>query len=168
MSDTYQRILTHFYGANILGVTATPDRSDQKSLGKYFDSKAYEYSLHQAIKEGYLCPVKAQMIPLELNIHNVGVSNGDYAILFDIYIVIASINSFKDFSGGKLTSIVIFLVLAVLGHWLQRKLAKKIKRRINDDPINDKVKKYEAQIEMIIKEAKSLDYSFNDGVKEEI
>ena len=80
MSDTYQRILTHFDGANILGVTATPDRSDQKSLGKYFDSKAYEYSLHQAIKEGYLCPVKAQMIPLELDIHNVGVSNGDYSV----------------------------------------------------------------------------------------
>src|SRR3989339_618871 len=47
MSDTYQRILTHFDGANVLGVTATPDRSDQKSLGKFFDSKAYEYSLHQ-------------------------------------------------------------------------------------------------------------------------
>lgn len=80
MSDTYQRILTHFDGANVLGVTATPDRSDQKSLGKYFDSKAYEYSLHQAIKEGYLCPVKAQMIPLELDIHNVGVANGDYTV----------------------------------------------------------------------------------------
>ena len=80
MSDTYQRILTYFDGANVLGVTATPDRSDQKSLGKYYDSKAYEYSLHQAIKEGYLCPVKAQMIPLELDINNVAVSNGDYAV----------------------------------------------------------------------------------------
>jgi superfamily II DNA or RNA helicase len=80
MSDTYQRILTHFDGANVLGVTATPDRSDQKNLGKYFDSKAYEYSLHQAIREGYLCPVKAQMIPLELDIHSVGVSNGDYSV----------------------------------------------------------------------------------------
>lgn len=79
-SDSYQRILNYFDDANILGVTATPDRSDQKSLGKYFDSKAYEYTLHQAIKEGYLSPVKAQMIPLELDIHNVSVSNGDYAV----------------------------------------------------------------------------------------
>src|SRR5690554_2747045 len=68
MSDTYQRILTHFDGSNILGVTATPDRADQRSLGKFFDSKAYEYSMHQAIKEGYLSPVRAQMIPLELEI----------------------------------------------------------------------------------------------------
>ena len=80
MSDTYQRILTHFEGANVLGVTATPDRADQKSLGQYFDSKAYEYSLHQAITEGYLCPIKAQMIPLELDIQNVSLSNGDYAV----------------------------------------------------------------------------------------
>ena len=80
MSDTYQRILTHFDGANILGVTATPDRDDQKNLGKFYDSKAYEYSMHQAIKEGYLCPIKAQMIPLELDIHSVGVSNGDYSV----------------------------------------------------------------------------------------
>jgi superfamily II DNA or RNA helicase len=80
MSNTYQRILSHFEGANVLGVTATPDRSDQKNLGKYFDSKAYEYSLHQAIKEGYLAPVRAQMIPLELDINSVGVSNGDYAV----------------------------------------------------------------------------------------
>jgi len=79
-SDSYQRILQHFGSANVLGVTATPDRADQRSLGKYYDSKAYEYSLHQAIKEGYLCPVKAQMIPLELDINKVGISNGDYAV----------------------------------------------------------------------------------------
>ena len=35
--------------------------------------------MRQAIKDGYLCPVKAQMIPLEVNISNVGLSNGDYA-----------------------------------------------------------------------------------------
>ena len=80
MSDSYQKILTHFDVANILGVTATPDRADQKNLGKFFDSKAYEYSLHQAIIDGYLSPVKAQMIPLELDIQNVRMSNGDYAV----------------------------------------------------------------------------------------
>ena len=79
-SDSYQRVLNYFEGANVLGVTATPDRGDQKSLGKYFDSKAYEYTMHQAIKEGYLCPVRAQMIPLELDISKVGMSNGDYAV----------------------------------------------------------------------------------------
>lgn len=80
MSDTYQRILKYFENANVLGVTATPDRADHRNLGQFFDSKAYEYSINQAVREGYLCPVKAQMIPLELNISNVGISNGDYAV----------------------------------------------------------------------------------------
>lgn len=79
-SSTYQRILQHFNTALVLGVTATPDRADQKNLGQFFDSKAYEYTMAKAVKEGYLCPIKAQMIPLELDIHNVGMSNGDYAV----------------------------------------------------------------------------------------
>ena len=80
MSDTYQRILKYFESANVLGVTATPDRADQRNLGQFFHSKAYEYSINQAVRDGFLCPVKAQMIPLELNITNVGISNGDYAV----------------------------------------------------------------------------------------
>ena len=79
LSESYKRVLSHFPDANVLGVTATPDRGDMKNLGEFFDSKAYEYSLAQAIKEKYLCPVKAQMIPLKLDISDVSINNGDYA-----------------------------------------------------------------------------------------
>lgn len=79
LSDSYKRVLDHFPQANILGVTATPDRGDMKNLGEFFDSKAYEYSMTDAIREGYLCPIKAQMIPLELDINSVGLSSGDFA-----------------------------------------------------------------------------------------
>ena len=79
LSDSYQRVLGHFPDANVLGVTATPDRGDRQALGQYFDSQAYEYSLAAAIREGYLVPVKAQMIPLKLDLKNVGISSGDYA-----------------------------------------------------------------------------------------
>lgn len=74
MSDSYQRVLQHFDSAKVLGVTATPDRADQRNLGQFFECKAYEYTMRQAIKDGYLSPIKAQMIPLELNISNVGLS----------------------------------------------------------------------------------------------
>ena len=80
MSDTYQRVLQYFNTAEVLGVTATPDRSDRKNIGQYFDSLAYEYTLTRAIREGHLSPVKAQLIPLELDITDVGYSNGDYAV----------------------------------------------------------------------------------------
>ena len=78
LSDSYQRVLEHFAGADVLGVTATPDRGDMRNLGRYFESRAYEYTMAQAIREKYLCPVKAQMIPLKLDISNVGVTSGDY------------------------------------------------------------------------------------------
>ncbi len=79
LSDSYQRVLNYFTSANVLGVSATPDRGDKRNLGNYFDSQAYEYTMTQAIREGYLCPVKAQMIPLELDISDVSMSNGDYS-----------------------------------------------------------------------------------------
>lgn len=79
LSDSYRRVLDHFPEANILGVTATPDRGDMKNLGEFFDSRAYEYSMSAAIKDGYLCPIKAQMIPLELDISSVKMSSGDFA-----------------------------------------------------------------------------------------
>lgn len=78
LSDSYQRVLTHFDGANVLGVTATPDRSDMRNLGQYFDSLAYEYTLPKAIREGYLSPIKALTVPLKLDISQVGVAAGDY------------------------------------------------------------------------------------------
>ena len=54
VSDSYGRILNHFDSAKVLGVTATPDRGDMRNLGSVFQSRAYEYSLTKAIREGYL------------------------------------------------------------------------------------------------------------------
>ena len=79
ITDGYRRILEHFPAARVLGVTATPDRGDMRNLGEVFDSLAFEYRLPQAIREGYLCPIQAQTIPLKLNIAQVGTSAGDYA-----------------------------------------------------------------------------------------
>lgn len=79
LSDSYQRVLQHFEDANVLGVTATPDRGDMRNLGEYFQSLAYEYTLPRAIKEGYLSPIKALTIPLKLDISQVGMQSGDFA-----------------------------------------------------------------------------------------
>lgn len=78
VSDGYLRVLDYFSSAKVLGVTATPDRGDMKNLGQVFDSLAYEYTLPAAIKDGYLCPIKALTIPLQLDISGVGVQSGDF------------------------------------------------------------------------------------------
>ena len=78
LADSYQRVLNYFSGANVLGVTATPDRTDMRNLGSYFDSLAFEYKLPTAIREGFLSPIKALTIPLRLDLSGVRMSAGDY------------------------------------------------------------------------------------------
>lgn len=78
ISDSYRRILDYFNEAKVLGVTATPDRGDMKNLGQVFESLAYEYTMPQAIKEGYLSPIKAMTIPLKMDLSGVSVQSGDF------------------------------------------------------------------------------------------
>lgn len=80
ISDSYQRVLSHFPKARVLGVTATPDRGDMKNLGNVFESLAYEYTLPRAIKEGYLSPIKAVTIPLKVDLTGVGIQSGDFKL----------------------------------------------------------------------------------------
>lgn len=78
ISESYQKVLRHFPNAEVLGVTATPDRGDMQNLGTVFESLAYEYTLPRAIKEGYLSPIKAVTIPLKIDMSAVGVQAGDF------------------------------------------------------------------------------------------
>jgi len=78
ISDSYQRVLGYFDQAKVLGVTATPDRGDMRNLGQYFESLAYEYTLPKAIRDGYLCKIKAQTIPLKLDLTGVAQQAGDF------------------------------------------------------------------------------------------
>lgn len=78
ISDGYQKVLQHFPAAKVLGVTATPDRGDMRNLGEFFESLAYEYTLPKAIREGYLSPIKAMTIPLQLDLSGVSIQSGDF------------------------------------------------------------------------------------------
>ncbi len=78
LSDSYQRVLNYFSSADVLGVTATPDRGDMRNLGQYFESLAFEYTLPKAIREGYLSPIKAMTIPLSIDLSSVSMQSGDF------------------------------------------------------------------------------------------
>lgn len=78
LSESYQRVLAHFPEAKVLGVTATPDRGDKRGLGEYFESIAFDYSMRNAVKDGWLVPIRARVIGLELDISEVGVAAGDF------------------------------------------------------------------------------------------
>ena len=80
ISDSYMTVLGQFPEARVLGVTATPDRGDKKSLARFYEGIAYEYGLKQAIGEGYLCPITARTVPLEIDMSAVKVSCGDFQV----------------------------------------------------------------------------------------
>lgn len=78
VSPSYRRVLDYFEKANILGVTATADRGDKVNLGTFFETIAYEYTLPQAITDGYLVPIQALTCPLKIDLSGVKVQSGDY------------------------------------------------------------------------------------------
>jgi superfamily II DNA or RNA helicase len=56
-SPSYQDILRHFRPKFMLGMTATPDRTDRKDIFELFDyNKIYEIPLHEVIDRGFLVP----------------------------------------------------------------------------------------------------------------
>ena len=50
------------------GITATPDRSDQRSLGEIFEEIAFEIELPQLIEDGYLAPILVETLPLKIDL----------------------------------------------------------------------------------------------------
>ena len=78
ISASYRRVIDHFAGARLLGVTATADRGDKRNLGELFETISYEYTLPAAIRDGYLCPIKALTLPLNIDLAGVKVSAGDF------------------------------------------------------------------------------------------
>jgi len=56
-AKSYDRILQHFVPKFLLGMTATPERTDDKDVFELFDYNiAYEIRLQEALKEDILCP----------------------------------------------------------------------------------------------------------------
>jgi superfamily II DNA or RNA helicase len=59
--DYYRRNLN----LKVLGVTATPDRADEKALGQIFESVAFEYGVLDAISDGWLVPITQEFVSCE-------------------------------------------------------------------------------------------------------
>lgn len=78
-ASTYTKIFEYFETAKILGVTATPDRGDMKTLRDVYDSLAFEYGMIDGMNDGYLSKMSIQTIPVKIDITNVAMQTGDFA-----------------------------------------------------------------------------------------
>lgn len=74
---TYRSIIDHFADARVLGLTATPDRSDEEFLGQVFESLAFEYSIRDGIRDGWLVPVKTIAIKTTADFSKIRTTAGD-------------------------------------------------------------------------------------------
>jgi superfamily II DNA or RNA helicase len=57
LAGQHQRVLEAFPGARVLGVTATPDRTDGKPLGTIYERVAYQRDILWGIENGWLAPI---------------------------------------------------------------------------------------------------------------
>lgn len=66
-ADTWLAVAQHFLTnpeCNLLGVTATPDRNDDRNLGLLYDRIVYRYGIRDAIADGNLVPLKPRSVIL--------------------------------------------------------------------------------------------------------
>jgi len=76
-------ILEHFSSAFQLGMTATPKREDNIDVYEYFGEPVFEYSLGQAIEDGYLVPYKIYKVTTNLYKEGLNVSSAEEVIYDD-------------------------------------------------------------------------------------
>jgi len=78
---SYRRIYDWFHrNPNLkhLGVTATPDRADERALGKVYGSVAFDYEISDAVADGYLVPIKQRLVECEsLDFSKIRTTAGD-------------------------------------------------------------------------------------------
>ena len=79
LGDAAQKIFNHFSYAKILGITATPFRSDRKELGNFYEKIAIDIGLDRLIREGYLSRIQIKSFPMSVDLREVKMSGGDYS-----------------------------------------------------------------------------------------
>lgn len=77
-APTYRRILDYFNPSLLLGVTATPQRSDSTRLTDVFDEIVYYKTIQDLIEDGYLCSLVGYRIKTDTDISGVATNEGDY------------------------------------------------------------------------------------------
>lgn len=79
-SEDYRRVIDHFPGAKVIGLTATDGRADGKTLP--FETCSYRMGILEGVEQGYLVPIRGRRVVLEsLNLSRVRRKNngeGDF------------------------------------------------------------------------------------------
>lgn len=81
VADTYRRVIEYFRQnprLKVLGVTATPDRTDEEALGAVFERVAFDFDIRFGIEDGWLVPIVQRTVAVEhLDLSAVRTTAGD-------------------------------------------------------------------------------------------
>jgi ATP-dependent helicase IRC3 len=78
-APSYRRVIDYFNPPFILGVTATPQRSDSTRLIDVFQEIVYYKTIQDLIKDGWLSPLVGYRVKTTTDISEVEIQNGDYS-----------------------------------------------------------------------------------------
>lgn len=78
LAKTYQDIVSYFSGAKIVGLTATPQRTDGRGLGHLFDDIVKGPSIRFLIDQGFLCDYELYGVPPVVDTDDIKTTRGDF------------------------------------------------------------------------------------------
>ena len=79
-ADIYQKVLAYFKPAFTLGLTATPERADDKSILDIFKNTAHKLDIQTAVEIGELVPVRCIRIHTNIDLTKVRFNSVQYNI----------------------------------------------------------------------------------------
>jgi superfamily II DNA or RNA helicase len=79
-AKTFQQVIQHFRPQFLLGLTATPERSDQQDLLLLFRETAHRLPLEEAIRRGILVPIRCIRVETNIDLHHVRFNGVDYRL----------------------------------------------------------------------------------------
>lgn len=65
MAASWRRVIEYFTMAKVVGLTATPDRADGQLILEIFGSVSFEYTIKEAIRDGWLADVSQQFVKVD-------------------------------------------------------------------------------------------------------
>lgn len=78
-AGSWRTVIDSFPSAKILGVTATPERSDGTGLGQVYQSMVQGPTVRELIDDGYLSDYRCYVPPTKLDLAKLRIRAGDYA-----------------------------------------------------------------------------------------
>jgi len=75
-SKSHRAVYNHFPEALHLGITATPGGG--KLLGNIYQTKCHEYKIRDAIRDGWLSPIRLRRIPIAIDLKGISTIGGDF------------------------------------------------------------------------------------------